>query len=467
MKRTEAYVPSLRDGERIALVRFPHGGTFEIPELTVNNRNREARKILGSAAKDAIGIHHSVAERLSGADFDGDTVLVIPNNRGQVKSTPALQGLKGFDPQMYKIPKGSSIPKITSAAKQQEMGKVSNLITDMTLRGANTDELAAAIRHSMVVIDSEKHELDYKQSEKDNNIRHLKEKYQSIPGKKGTGASTIISRAGSDVYIPERRLRKPSEGGPIDPVTGKKVYVPTGRTVPERKSRKDPTTGKRVYVDTGRKVTKTERVDLLSITDDAHTISSGIRMEALYADHSNKLKAMANDARKAAVHTKPAPYQPSAAKAYSKEVASINAHLNLAKRNAPLERQAQLVANATVSQKRQANPDMDPADVKKIKNQALTTARTRTGAKKTKIKLSQSEWDAIQAGAISPSKLDEVLKHSDIDTVRALALPKHTPKMTATMRSRAQAMLAQGYTQAEVADQLGVGLTTLKVSISE
>ena len=40
---------------------------------------------------------------------------------------------------------------------QTEMGKISNLITDMTLKGATQDELARAVRHSMVVIDAEKH----------------------------------------------------------------------------------------------------------------------------------------------------------------------------------------------------------------------------------------------------------------------------------------------------------------------
>ena len=71
---------------------------------------------------------------------------------------------------IYKLPKDSPIPRMTAARKQQEMGKISNLITDMTIRGANSEELARAVRHSMVVIDSEKHELDFKQSEKDNGI---------------------------------------------------------------------------------------------------------------------------------------------------------------------------------------------------------------------------------------------------------------------------------------------------------
>jgi len=464
MKPTEIYAPTFRNGERVALVRFPHGGTFEIPELTVNNRNPEARKLLGTAAKDAVGIHHKVAEHLSGADFDGDTVLVIPNNEGKIKTTPALKELQGFDPQVYKIPKDSPIPRITSSRKQNEMGKISNLITDMTIHGAKTDELARAIRHSMVVIDSEKHELDFVQSEKDHGILGLKEHYQ---GGKKAGARTLISKAGAELRVPERRPRPASRGGPIDKATGKKVFEETGVMIPERRSRRDPATGKRVYVDTGRMVPKRQVTTKLADAEDAFSLSSGTRMESIYATHSNKLKAMANNARKEAVNTKGTPYSPSAKAAYSKEVTSLNAKLNIAKRNAPLERQAQLLANSRVSQTRQANPHMEPEDVKKVKQLALNEARARTGAKKTKIDITQSEWDAIQAGAISTSKLEEILTHSDVDTVRNLAMPKFTPKMTSSKVATAQTMLANGYTQAEVADRLGVGLTTLKVSLSE
>lgn len=452
IKPDEIYAPSMRNGERVALIRFPHGGTFEIPQLTVNNRNQEARKILGTAARDAVGIHHTQAKRLSGADFDGDTVLVIPNNNKQVKSTPALEGLKGFDPQVYKIPKGSPIPHISSARKQREMGKISNLITDMTIHGAKSDELARAVRHSMVVIDAEKHGLDYVQSEKDNGILSLKEKYQ---GGSRAGARTLISRAGAEVRVPQRRPRPASKGGPIDPATGRKVYEPTGRMVTDRKTGKP-----RPRLQVSTKLAEAD--DALSLVD-----HPGTQMEAIYAEHSNKLKAMANSARKQAVGLQPTPYSPSAKKVYANEVASLKAKLNIAEKNAPLERQAQLLTNAHVSQKRQANPHMPPEDIKKIRQQALNEARLRTGAKKTKIVLTQSEWDAIQAGAISTHSLEKILNNSDLDTVKALALPKHAPKMTSAKMARAKTMLASGYTQAEVADALGVGLTTLKVGLNE
>ena len=75
------------------------------------------------------------------------------------------------------------------------MGRISNLITDMTLKDATEDELARAVRYSNTVIDAEKHHLDYKKSYSDNNIAELKEKYQgryTKTGKYSEGASTLI-----------------------------------------------------------------------------------------------------------------------------------------------------------------------------------------------------------------------------------------------------------------------------------
>jgi hypothetical protein len=460
IKPTEVYARGFRDGERIALIRYPHSGTFEIPELTVNNRGHEGRKLLGPAV-DAIGIHHSVAERLSGADFDGDTVIAIPNNKRLIKTSPALEGLKNFDPMIYKIPKDSPIPRMTKARKGQEMGSVSNLITDMTLHGANTEEVARAVRHSMVVIDAEKHELDWKQSEKDNGIRQLKEKYQ--PGK-GHGASTLISRARADTRINERNPRRASKGGPIDLVTGKKVFEETGRTRPEFKTVID-TNGKKVKVETGRRVPFVNKVERLSVVEDARTLSSGTVMEEIYATHSNKLKAMANSARKEAVVLRSLPQSKSAKSVYAEEVSTLNAKLNTAKKNAPLERHAHLLANAQVSLRRQANPNMDADEIKKIKTVALIEARARTGANKKKIEITDREWEAIQAGALSKNKLDEILRNTDLDHIKKLAMPKHISSLSSTELSRAKVMLSSGYTEQEVADHLGIGLTTLKLGL--
>lgn len=447
IKEHEVYAPNYKDGERVVLVRHPHAGIFEIPELRVNNKNPEAKKILGNA-KDAIGIHSKVAERLSGADFDGDTVLVIPNDRGRVKTSPALDGLIGFDPQRA-YPGYDGMPRMSPKTKQVEMGKISNLITDMTIRGANTSELARAVRHSMVVIDAEKHNLDYKQSALDNGISQLKKRYQTGPGKKTPGASTLISNAGSNstVRVPERK-----QGYTIDKVTGKKIYRETGN------SYVDPKTGKTVI--------KTTEVTKLGNTDNAHTLSSGTPIEKIYGDHSNTLKAMANAARKQAVHTKSIPYSPDARTKYASEVQSLDAKLNLALRNSPLERQAQVLANAVVSQKRQANRDMDDAEIKKLKFRALEEARNRTGARKQQIQITDAEWTAIQAGAISTKRLNDILSNADLDQIKKMATPKANLLMSSAKQAHARTLEANGYTQAEIAEALGVSLTTLKDSLS-
>lgn len=445
LKETEIYAPNFRDGERVALVRYPHGGIFEIPELTVNNRHPEAKRALGQA-RDAVGINSKVAERLSGADFDGDTVLVIPNNKRQIKTAPALAGLKGFDPQRS-YPAYEGMKRMTARTKAIQMGEVSNLITDMTIRGASTEELARAVRHSMVVIDAEKHNLDYRQSAVDNGIAQLKTKYQGGPR---AGASTLISRAKSTTYVPERKPRLSEDGGAIDRLTGEKRFVPTGATYVNKK---------------GQTVPRTIEVRKLAETNNAHTLSSGTPIEKVYADHSNKLKSLANQARLATLNVKPTPYSPSAKKAYENQVNTLRAKLKVAQRNAPLERNAQLLANAAVRAKLDANPDMDNAELKKLKGLELTKARIRTGAGKQRIEIDAQEWAAIQAGAISNNTLTQILTHADLDRVKELATPRDKIAMTDAKTNRAKAMIALGYTQAEIADQLGVSLSTLKTVV--
>jgi len=466
MKPTEIYAQGFHDGERVALVRFPHGGTFEIPQLTVNNRVPEAKKLLGTSLKsDAVGIHHSVAERLSGADFDGDTVLVIPNNQGRIKSTPALEGLKGFDPKgeygpydglrtidggVYNAKKKEPVfengDKPNPNRKGQEMGNITNLIADMTIRGANDDEMARAIRHSMVVIDAEKHHLDFKASAKNNGIKALKTKYQ---GKATAGASTLITRSTAETRVNERK-----QGYRIDPETGRKVFRETGATYVDRK------TG-----ETKLKTTKSkkgaEATDAFSLVSDART-----PIELVYAEHANSMKALANEARKEILSTESIPYSPSAKKVYADQVASLDSKLDIALRNAPRERRAQVLAGKTVRAKRQANPDMDAATEKKISNQALNESRLRTGASKTRVDITQDEWDAIQAGAISNNQLSKILLNADMDTVRKYAIPHPPTVMTSAKQARAKQMLAGGYTQAEVANALGVKLSTLKSSMA-
>lgn len=448
MKENEVYAPSFRDGEEVVLIRYPHGGTFEIPRLKVNNKVPDAKKTLHNA-QDAIGINAKVAERLSGADFDGDTVLVIPTSTAKIKISKPLDGLKDFDPQRdYKAYPGMPEVKGSGFNKQQQMGNVSNLITDMTIKGATPDELARAVRHSMVIIDAEKHNLNYKQSAIDNNIAELKKKYQ---GGSNRGASTIISRASATAYVPVRKELTNTKYMTDDEKKryskGEKIYRETGETYISKK--------------TGKEVKRISKSTKMAETSDANTLSSGYLIETVYSEHANKLKALANKARAESRSTDYIPYSKEAHVKYKDQVDSLNSKLNIALKNRPLERKAQLVANAKVKNVYAANPDMDSDDLKKLKGRCLTEARLQTGASKQQIKIEPKEWEAIQAGAISTNKLKSIVQNSDLDVLKQLAMPREMRGVTPAQESRIKVLESRGYTLAEIADAVGVSTGTI------
>lgn len=465
LKDTEVYAPNYENGTKLALIRYPHGGTFEIPILTVNNKNAAAKKLLGTDVSDAIGITAKVAERLSGADFDGDTVMCIPtHDRGgkvKIQSTPPLKGLEGFDPKTAYGPdtyKGRSIKTMKNTGTQ--MGIISNLITDMTLQGADDSELARAVRHSMVVIDAEKHKLDYKKSELDNGISALKKKYQT------GGASTLISRSKGQTSVLKR------QGSPLINMKGKDWYDPSK---PEGslifKTADDASYSvRKVNKKTGEVQTVTkhrmQRSTKMAETDDAYSLISRANtpMERAYADYANKMKSLANQARKEMMNTGKIAYSSTAKATYQQEVNSLMSKLNTALLNAPRERQAQLRANAEINAKKLNNPNMKAGDIKKASQQALTKYRNQVGSvarSKRSIKITDNEWAAIQAGAISENYLKKILNNTDIETLRERATPRATTTISQAKINRIKSLSASNYTLSEIAQKLGISTTTV------
>lgn len=461
ISENEIYAPNFNDGETVALVRYPHGGLFEIPILKVNTKNTEGKRVIGTNPKDAVGINAKVAERLSGADFDGDTVMVIPFGKGyKIASQPELEGLKGFDPKVeYKIPAGDTKTKrMTDANTQKQMGVVSNLIMDMTLAGASTEELARAVRHSMVVIDAKKHDLDYKRSESDNGIAELKRKYQGHFDENGQyheGSATLITRAKSEISVPKRQ-----GSGVIDPETGKKTYK-TADDLYYETSRVNKKTGE---VITKQKM-RTQQSTKMAETDDAYTLVSYRRTKAelAYAEYANKLKSLANEARKEMKATGTLKYSPEAKKAYEPEVTRLQSALALANSNKPRERQAQVIANAHIKEKIEADPDLanDKKMLKKVSQQAIVAARQQVGAKRHPITISDKEWEAIQAGAISDNVLSQILDSADIDNLRQRATPRANNELTNGKIALIKARAASGYTNAQIAESLGISASTV------
>lgn len=442
IKANEIYAPNFKNGEKVVLVRYPHGGIFELPELTVNNKLEKGPAKFMKGAKDAVGIDSSVASKLSGADFDGDTVMVIPNNKNGIKTSRSLKELKNFDTNKYY----STDPKVLKRdskgnwpEKQRKMGEVSNLITDMTLKGASQSEIARAVKHSMVVIDAEKHNLDYKRSERENDIPSLKKKYQEhydvISGKIKNGASTLISRSKTEHRTLEywEKARTPEElaaNPKLKPTIKKSKTVSTDHVV--------------------------------EMVKDAKTLGSGTPIENMYGDYINALGKMRAKANKVVESTPNMTMNKEAKLQYKSQVESLQNKLNLALSNSPRERQAQLIANKVIAEKR--DPNMQKDQLKKLKQQAIAAARVRTGADgaSSRITIEPDEWKAIQSGAVSTKMLTDIIRFSDSDRLKQLATPKKEDAISLSTANRAKGMLKNGRTYAEVADALGVSVSTIQ-----
>ena len=522
LRDNEIYAPGYDDGTKLALVRYPHGGTFEIPILTVNNKNTLGQKVIGKDSMDGIGITSKVAERLSGADFDGDTVMCIPTHYGNVKitSTDELKGLKGFDAKVEYATKigadgdrindrGDKVQLMTKHGTQMQMGIISNLITDMTLSGkASPDELARAVRHSQVVIDAEKHKLDWKRSEIENDIASLKRKYQRTVKEDGTikegGASTIISKAKSKQLVDKRRgqavidketgeksykLAKADDLYYVDKTWDKDAGTVTLRTTegkkityrsddpdavakysPVRKFNDDGTVSYTNKAgDISYKVhTRTQNSTKMAEAKDAYELVSAARhpMELLYADYANSMKSLANQARKEMMASGKLERNPSATKTYQAEVDSLMSKLNDAEKNSVRERQAARLANAEVKNKKAAGEIEEAGDVRKASQKAMTKYRQEVGAisrRERNIKITDTEWEAIQAGAISENKLKRILANADADELRQRATPRATQTISSAKAARIRNMSATGsYTIAQIANQLGLSTSTVQ-----
>lgn len=519
LRDTECYAPQYNHGEQVALIRFPHGGRFEIPILTVNNRQKDAKKMLGNAI-DAIAINKKVADRLSGADFDGDTVLAIPiSSKVKVLNMKPLKDLEGFDPKMsygtiekdgkYYNAGGNQVKLMTKQYTQKQMGMVSNLITDMTIKGATPAELAKAVRHSMVVIDAYKHKLDYRKSEIDNDIATLRNKYQD-----GKGTSTLISRAKSQTSVPKtqgeakinikgKKYYDPSrpEGALIYKQADDLYYTPTTRDKNTGKLKLKTTDGKTILYDpnnpqekakyapvkvknnkTGevtftnadgsikyKKETRMQKSNAMSDTDDARTLISSFNtpMERLYADYANAMKNLANKARVEMVNTGSLKTTTEAKQKYSEQLKSLNDKLKKAESNRPLERQAQTMARAVVESIKNENPDLDKSEIKKINQLQLTKARKAVGAERYSIIVDDKEWEAIQNGAVTETQLKKILKYADIDVIRDKATPMEAKQVNNFQINRIKSMANMGYTSAEIAKALGFSTSTVNKYIKK
>lgn len=461
----EIYAPMFKHGEEVVCIRYPHEGQFQLSQLTVNNNCKEGRRVIGRDAFDAVGITSAAAEKMSGADFDGDTVLVIPNPKRPTKNGKytydiqvkgVLEGLKDFDPK-EEYPAYPGMKRMTSAGKQKQMGTISNLITDMTAQKATDDELARAVRYSMTVIDAEKHNLDYRTAYKVNRIKELQNKYQ-----KGGGVATIMSRAKSPDMQPLRVSNHPYD---IDPETGRKIW-----NTQKPKTYIDKEGNERTIPPRNFKSTK------MLETEDAWTLVGDTTnpIERVYANYANECKALANKARKEFVKstkTESIKYSKDAAQLYSKEVQDLKDKLVIAEKNAPRERAAQRLASKWVKQMADAaelsGNEMTDGEKRKQLAKEISRAREIVGAKKQRIIFTDREWEAIQKGAVNKTTLNKLLNNANEDDYKQRATPKERQGLSDRKIALVKQMLArmndpnENMTLQDIANYVGVSQSTI------
>ena len=480
------YAPNYKDGTLVVLIRYPHAGPFEIPTLVVDNNLPRAKWVLGNAP-DAVGIHPSVAGILSGADFDGDFVVLIPLGNGvSVKTMLPLEKLNGYEPkELYSTvtdpvtgkkinPKTGKVVKImTDKQTQTEMGLITNLIADMEIMGAPIEHIERAVKHSMCVIDAHKHELDYLQSYSDNGIAELKIYYQ---GAAKAGAATLITRAGSRADITYKKRSRHD-----DPETGEKIFTDaprkfTGRDGKEREIKKHST---KMY----------ENDDAFNLLSDGQ-----YPIEIVYGNFANEMKRLANLARKEAMACPKLVANPSAKKAFAPQLKSLEYKLDLAVANQTRERMAQLYTFCKFLEKLNENKfyisqlieeidkddtlterkkkkkkrecykenSLDKEEKDKIIQQYLIASRLRFNAHANLIKYTPEEWLAINSGAVSQTKFDKFYRYSDKDELKKLAMPKEEEIPSASKIEYILRLNAENFPTYEIAERvaLSVGKVT-------
>ena len=179
------------------------------------------------------------------------------------------------------------------------------------------------------------------------------------------------------------------------------------------------------------------------------------------------MKHLANQARIEETKAGKIAYNKEAKRKYQTEVDSLTKKLDIAQSNVVKERAAQRMTYAAVQKKQNASKEagevMKAKDVKKASQQALTRYREEVGSvsrRDRNIVITDNEWKAIQAGAISENILNKILNNCDPDSLRQKAMPKESKELNEAKQLRIKAMSAS-YTISQIADKLGISTSTV------
>ena len=140
------------------------------------------------------------------------------------------------------------------------------------------------------------------------------------------------------------------------------------------------------------------------------------------------------------------------------------ADLNEAKKNSIKERTAERLAAAKINERKKVNPDLKGEDLRKYSQRMLSKYREEVGSiprRKRNINITDKQWEAIQAGAISENKLKLILDNSDPDILRERSIPSNRKGLTPAQISRIKAMANSNFTLQQIADKLGIPKSTV------
>ena len=477
LEPNEIYAPMYEEGSKVVSIRYPHQGLIEVVEYTVTHKNKEAKSFMLNA-KDAVGIHPNAAKQMSGADYDGDSVVIIPTVSADgkvindIRKDKAIQELMDFDPNSFERKEGDTFKRISKSYQNRMMGVATNLLQDMKTIGAPREDIIDGVKFCYVIIDSWKHDLNWKAAEKQFRIKELKSRYQGnidpVTGEEKNGASTLITRAKSPIYQPKyNELWQPDKN------TGEILY----KSTPQMKKtwHYDEELGRSVV---DGEVPKQEKVPMMATVKDARELMSGpdhigTPKERLYAKYANDMKALANEVRREMVNTPTLEMNREAKEEYADEVASLKQKLRGIKENAPKERLATVIYNNIVKTKRnelmEKNPNMSKQErnkeMKKVKRLAAVYSRQAVNAKKPKIDITDREWEAMQSGAVSQGTILDVLLNSDSEKIKQRAMPKNQEYIKDSDILRIKAFLAKPESSrpsyAEIAAIIGCSPSTV------
>ena len=97
----------------------------------------------------------------------------------------------------------------------------------------------------------------------------------------------------------------------------------------------------------------------------------------------------------------------------------------------------------------------------------LAQNRIRFGAKRIPIDISPREWQAIQAGAISETTLNKILRYAKDDQVREYATPRTKTTLTSGQKARIRALQRMDYSNADIAEALRISVSTVNKILGE